>query len=75
MNLAGKSLQYDQKMGLINGTEIISNPQNISDMLKSSCVRIIGEHLNQNGCHVNVQISQQMTNFCPNNIHFSSNGK
>jgi hypothetical protein len=53
---------------LINGTEIISNPQNVSDMLKSSCVRIIGELLNQNGCHVNVRISQQRTNFCPNNI-------
>lgn len=37
-------------------------------MLKSSCVRIIGELLNQNSCHVNIQISQQRTNFCPINI-------
>jgi len=56
---ARKSLQYNKKTELINGTEIISNPQNVLDMLKSSCVRIIGELLNQNGCHVNVQISQQ----------------
>jgi len=53
---------------LSNGTEIISNPENVLDMLKSSCVRIVGELLNQNGCHVNIQISQQRSNFCPNNI-------
>jgi hypothetical protein len=53
---------------LINGTEIISNLQNVSDMLKSSWVRIAGELLNQSSCHVNIQISQQRTNFYPNNI-------
>jgi len=37
-------------------------------MLKSSCVQIVSEILNKNSCHANVQISQQRTNFCPNNI-------
>jgi hypothetical protein len=47
-NEVGKSWKYDNKIELNDGTQIISNPQNVAGMLNTFFVEIIDDHLNQN---------------------------
>jgi hypothetical protein len=65
----GKSLQFDQKIELSNGTETISDPQNVADMIHSFFVGIIDDLLNQNCYDINVQTAKQRINYCPNTIY------
>jgi hypothetical protein len=62
----GNSLHDEYKTGLRNGTEIISNPQNVSDRLNSFFIEIVNDLLSQNGSHVKMQTPQQRTNYCRN---------
>jgi hypothetical protein len=55
-------LQFDQKIELSNGTEKISDPQNVADTINSFLVGIICDLLNQNSC----QTAKHRINYCPN---------
>jgi hypothetical protein len=52
-------MKYDKKIELNNGTQIISNPQNVAGMLNTLFVEIIDDFLNQNISKINAQLPKQ----------------
>jgi hypothetical protein len=64
----GKSLQFDQKSELNNGSVTISDPQKVADMMNSFFVGIVDDLLNQNSCNINIQTAKESINYCPNSI-------
>jgi hypothetical protein len=49
----GKSWKCDKKIELNDGTQIISNPQNVAGMLSTFFMEIIDDLLNQNSSTIN----------------------
>jgi hypothetical protein len=64
----GKSWKYD-KIELNDGTQIISNPQNVAGTyVKHFFVEIIDDLLNQNSTKINDQLPKQRINCCSKTI-------
>jgi hypothetical protein len=64
----GKSLKCDKKTEFSSCTEIISDPQSVTDMLNTFFVEIIDELLGQNSKNNNAQLHKQRINCCQNTI-------
>jgi hypothetical protein len=62
----GISPQYEQKIELKNGTEKITNPQNVAEKLKSLFSGIADELLNKNNRNFTCHTSKQKINCCAN---------
>ena len=58
---------YAYKTYLRNGSEIISNPQNVSDRLNSFIIQSVGDLLNWNNSR-DVHTWQQRLHYCPNTM-------